>query len=494
MEILNKAETNKKNNRSLNIKSGRFVVPTLVSAAILAAIIGVNSVEVDALILLLIIAIVMTFVLYLWKRLQLLTFWVLLFIGVALFDWVGYQPLITQPINIFYADIFLILSIIIYIFHASAKRKRNAVLQKLFIIMLLNFLYGLMMIGVGFIVGNTFFDVFGDFRRIYLYPFIVLLPLVLLDKKTDQKRSVTVFAVGLLVISLVATIRVLTGISWDPAQFDPAGDFRSMGYFTGILILMGVSYFYATYLITKGSSKFIIFVLISIFFSIAILSGYRLLWLLTFGIPILINLFSMRYRGRFLRILGISLLLMCFLIVAVFVFRTFSPDLFTLFQEKFYERVIGFRFTEDNRYYAWKTALEYFSKSPIVGVGIGDNFEYYGINSLGQTVLRSGTTHNIFFSILYQTGLFGALLFIVMHSYVLLFLWSNMRKLNYKNSIILFSMFLAYICALIMGMLQPVFETPGAIIMFYLWVGFLLNYCRLMVKECMPNPMISSYS
>ena len=86
-------------------------------------------------------------------------------------------------------------------------------------------------------------------------------------------------------------------------------------------------------------------------------------------------------------------------------------------------------------------------------------------------------------SLLYQTGVLGAGLFLAIHISFTLYVWRGLPKIESRARIPLIGMLAGYFSALMMGMVQPMFEAPGAIVMFYLWMGLILNIFRMFSRK-----------
>ena len=124
-----------------------------------------------------------------------------------------------------------------------------------------------------------------------------------------------------------------------------------------------------------------------------------------------------------------------------------------------------------------------FTTAPVLGVGIGDQFEFLSLNSSGQYYISHLTTHNILVSLLYQTGIIGAGLFIGIHGIFTVAIWKGLSILKPHSRVLMLGLLAGYFSALIMGMVQPSFESPGAIVIFYFFVGIILNINRMFASN-----------
>jgi O-antigen ligase len=208
---------------------------------------------------------------------------------------------------------------------------------------------------------------------------------------------------------------------------------------------------------------------------IAFFSGYRLLWLLTAAIPLLIPVISTQRLRRVKRVLGAAVLILLFASAVLLTARYFAPDLYALFTDKVRVLVYDFRFGESTRYYAWRAAWGHFLESPLVGKGIGSEFSYWALNSIGGLYLRTGTTHNILLSLLYQSGIFGAGIFVFMHFWILWHLMRQIPRLTPESRVLVAGLVAGYLAALVVAMFQPGLESPGTVVVLYIWIGVMFK-------------------
>jgi O-antigen ligase len=346
-------------------------------------------------------------------------------------------------------------------------------------LLLINFFFGFFALLVGFGSGHQFNDVVGDFRRLFFYPLATLVAVGHILRRADVRKLILLFSVVLLIISGIALVRVTTGQTWDPAQFAGTGDFRAIGYFTGVIVIMGLGVFYGLSLVSRGYRKWASLLFSMLLIGVGFLSGYRLLWVLAVMSPLFVSYAAYRGRTRNLRLILTLVVSLAVLVGALLATWQFFPDWFLIARAKFEERVLGFSFQDNVRYVAWKAAWNRFQSSPIVGVGIGDQFSFWGINSAGNPHLFRLTTHNVFLTILYQTGVIGGSVFLAIHLRIIRYVWTHLPKVQLRIRAPLAGMFSGYLAALVLGMLQPLFESPGAIVGFYLWTGLMLRSVRI---------------
>lgn len=410
------------------------------------------------------------------------------FIFFALFDFIGYVPLLSASIKIYLADGIILLMAVLCLRALSNRESMRSLASPVTGLLVINFFFGFFALLVGFGSGHQFNDVVGDFRRFFFYPLATLAALGYILRRTDIRKLILLFSVVLLVISGIALVRVAKGQTWDPAQFAEKGDFRAIGYFTGVIVVMGLGVFYGFSLVSRGYRKWASVLASGLLIGVGFLSGYRLLWALLVMTPLFVSWTAYRGQRRNLRLILALLITAALLIGALVVAQYLFADRFLLMKTKFQERVLGFSFQDNIRYVAWKAAWNRFASSPIIGAGIGDQFSFWGINSAGNPHLFRLTTHNVFLAILYQTGVLGGGIFLVIHLRIVWYVWTRLPQIEPCIRAPLTGMLSGYLAALALGMFQPLFESPGAIVGFYLWLGMMLNVLRLYLGDTVGTP------
>ncbi len=408
---------------------------------------------------------------------------VYIFVFVAAYDFAGYDPILTVPIKIYYAD-GILLFMVVFLLHLLFHRISILDLRSPITLLLIgNLIYGFMAVIIGRTAGNSTNNILGDFRRFFLYPLVTFLPLLIKIKWKNVQMLFKWFCLSLTIISVIALFRVFVNTSWDPEQFSATNQFRAIGYFSGILLCIGVGILYAVFLNNRYQKKIITIVLLFLFETAIFASGYRMLWILGVFLPLFITYFSSRGLGKLFKILGITAVVLIFTLAATYLIKNISPDVYDRLVNRLFSTVRDLDFRNNIRFYAWKSAWSMFITAPILGVGIGDQFEFISLNSGGQYYISHLTTHNILVSLLYQTGIIGAGLFIGIHGVFTMVIWRGLSILKPYNRILMLGMLAGYFSALIMGMVQPSFESPGAIVIFYFFVGIILNIFRMFTSN-----------
>lgn len=415
-------------------------------------------------------------------------FIVFAFVLFAFFDFAGYKPVLISPLKIYLADGIILLMAVLLLRVLSDKAFTRRLASPVTSLLLVNFFFGFFALLIGFSAGHQFNDVMGDFRRFFFYPLATLVALSYPLRRADIRRLIMPFGAALLIISSIALIRVATGETWDPQQFAGKGDFRAIGYFTGIIVLMGIGVVYGFSLIGNRYRKRAFLLMTGLLMAVVLLSNYRLLWVMAAGVPLFVSYSTSRGLKRVWRLVFTMGLVALILIGIVLIVRFFLPEWYLLLAEKFQTRVLGFRFENNIRYYAWKAAWEKFLGSPVFGVGIGDPFRFWALSSLGSFYLSRATTHNIALSLLYQTGVIGGSLFLAIHLRVFWYVYRRLLRVEPHVRAPLAGMLSGYLAALTMGMFQPALESPGSAVGLYLWIGLMLKAVEVFAGKVSPLP------
>ena len=411
----------------------------------------------------------------------LLAVYILIF--VAVYDFIGYDPLLLDPIKVYFAD-GILLFMVVFIIQILIHRIPISNLRSPITLLLIgNLIYGFAAVIIGYSAGNSTNNILGDFRRFFLYPMVALVPLMITIKWKNLVKLFKWFCLCIVLISLIAFSRVILNTSWDPDQFSATNQFRAIGYFSGILICLGIGIIYSVFLNNKHQHRLIPLLFLIVLETVIFTSGYRMLWILGVFIPFFITYFSSRGLNKIIRILGILIIVLFIIAVATYVIKTISPGVFDRLADRFILTLKDLDIRNNIRFFAWTSAWSMFKTSPVIGVGIGDQFEFLALNSGGQYYISHLTTHNILVSLLYQTGLIGSGLFLAIHGSFSIFIWKNIYTLKPSARKIMFGLLAGYFSALIMGMVQPSFESPGAIVLFYFFVGVILNIYRVFEGE-----------
>lgn len=403
-----------------------------------------------------------------------LVFFVLLF---SLGDYFGSYPLVISGFKFYGADFFLVLLIILIIL--LIKKNNLTYKSPISTLLLLFFLFGVISILIGLFYQNHEFNrTIGDFRRFFYYPLAFFLGLnIIQDKKDIIKFEKTLSFIPVIII-IIATCRVISGVSWAPKIHTNAEDFRAMAYYDGIALIFIFSYLISLFFLKKKLNKFqlMIAALIPIYL---ILSGFRLIWGLFFlAVMLIIWLKSKKYKkGNFLRN---YIPILIIIILSIISFRIIGGNYYEAVKSKVLDKILHYTHSSERwRYPAWETALNKFFESPIIGTGLGDIPTFWAQNSAGQWAQQTHTIHNAFLEILSQTGIIGIILFLLIISRHGLYIYKNIKNVDLESLPIISAFFILFICGLIQSFFQPYLNHPGNSVIFFSSMGITIKFIEL---------------
>jgi O-antigen ligase len=196
-----------------------------------------------------------------------------------------------------------------------------------------------------------------------------------------------------------------------------------------------------------------------------ILSGFRLLWGLLFLSLVILFWVLFRANKRYLRY-GIFAVVV--IALALLSLRYYGGGYYDIMKRKLinYEKR-----SEMWRYDAWNSALRKFYGSPLIGVGLGEESRFWTLNSAGKWFQTTHPTHNIVIDLLYQTGMVGALFFMIIVLKYGLSVYKSLRKVGDDDKPVMVALFVFFVCALIQSFFQPYLNHPGNAVSFFACMG-----------------------
>jgi O-antigen ligase len=262
---------------------------------------------------------------------------------------------------------------------------------------------------------------FGEFRYTYI---TLILPVYIVCFFSSEEERIKLFRFSVFA-SLVITLAFIPIIGylklWDihPIIAPEEGRFLpselSLGLFYGILGLI----FGKKYGIFE-LSKYLIFIITLLSFSIILIDGHRSVWLSI----IVVFAFLFMLRSNKLKI-SFRLSLPAFLIVLAFSF--FVSNYFDL-TNFLSERLTAFTNPQQDptanwRLINWSFQLQKFFNSPIIGEGFGG---YWGSNIYSNDIWVM--PHNLYIMILAKLGLIGLILYLGVNVRIFLDLKNSLAK------------------------------------------------------------------
>jgi O-antigen ligase len=400
-----------------------------------------------------------------------ITFANILLLGMT-FDVFGYQPILHLGINFYLVDIFLLL-LLAQLVISLAGRRSLILPTSLHLILFANLFIGVSLVGIAFLQGQTPADILGGFRRYYIYPLTFFVGYGCVRTDGDLRLLSKVFQLTVATVVAIAFFRTYFGLSWGDMERFESFDVRPIGYFSGVIILFGIGVVIGQ-VVSRGHLSVSAIVQLVLMYTAIIVSGWRLLWVSGFLLPLLmVFVHSGLGFSKFLRFSAV--ILSVFVGVVIFLPLVF-PFFLDLLSEKVLLKVLGYQIQDEIRLYAWSTAFQKFLQSPLVGAGLGEESGFYGYNSGGERFYFHITYHSILFELLAKTGLFGTVPFLF---FVVAFLKLGFSRLRLPDkSVIVTGIFIIWCAALLIAFFQPALSSPGPIVVFYLSAGILFRFIK----------------
>jgi O-antigen ligase len=399
----------------------------------------------------------------------------------SLGDYFGAKPIALGGFKLYGADYFLVILIILTI--KISRPDRTKTKSPLTLLLWIYIIYGFISLLIGlFYQNHELSRTIGDFRRFFYYPISFLLGWNIISKKKDIIKLEKIINFVPFIIIAFAAFRLITGKTWAPEIHTRPEDFRAMPYYDGIALIFIFSYFIALFFARRKLNpiQLVFAFLIPIFI---ILSGFRLLWGL-FILAIMLALwFTFKLRGncKYLRIL-VYLFLIIF--AALSLFRMAGGKYYEIFETKIVDKILHYELSSERwRYPAWKSAMDKFESSPVLGTSLGDEPTFWVKNSAGQWMKITRTLHNAFLEILYQTGIIGALLFLLIIFKYSVYMYKNLKKLDIDFQPIAVALFILFVSGLIQSLVQPYLNHPGNGVLFFSFMGISLKIVHIVKIE-----------
>lgn len=403
------------------------------------------------------------------------TFLIYITLLFGLYDIFGKFPILVYPVNIYLGDGILIFLLVLFL-KMLITNQFGLIKSPISGLLIINLVVGLVVLGISYAFFDiSFANMFGAFRRYYVYPLSSFVAIFYVNTTrinlTKLKKSLYIvfpFIIGLVIF------RMVTNQSWWGEYYEPAGDARIIGYFTGIILMIGFTVTYGHALIARSIKLFVVSMVI---FASIVLANWRLLWLFAFFLPFYVPyLLSKKPNILFGRLLVTLPTLAILVGLVTYLVKIFSPNVYDLILNRVLTNVLNFDITGDARYWAWKSAILKFQESPFIGHGLGREFDFLGLNSLGQYVVFNLGTHNVILDLLYQVGVLGVWIFIFLHVFVIIYVLKRLFSITVGQRLIVGALLFGYAGVLGASMVQSALREPTDAVVFYLILGFLVQY------------------
>jgi hypothetical protein len=391
----------------------------------------------------------------------------------AFSDYLGLIPVSLFGIKFYGADFLIILlGISIPVYGFKFLLNTNISLG-----IFLFLLFGFFSLLYGYLEGHELKAVIGEFRRLFFYSTAFAFTWTILNDPKRTIKTQRIIYIAVIPVVMLSILRAWKGVSWHPNYSE--GDVRAVSY-ASAAVLFWVFFDSSTRLLFtidwgKMRLKYIPWMIIASF--TLLISNYRTLWILPLAGFLGLLLFSWQ-RGylRHTRIIFSVILIAGTVFSAIYLLRISQNPIYLLIEQKFYEKVLGFQFTNSFRYFIWSEAWNRFSTSRLIGVGIGDRLESIKINSLGNWYTSTSDVHNILLGVLYQTGVIGIVIFLIPQVLFVAYVWSNIRNLSQQWVQPTIAAFFTYLSMFTLGMFEPFFTIPSVVVLFYIIMGITVRF------------------
>lgn len=310
-----------------------------------------------------------------------------------------------------------------------------------------------------FVRGYSYDAAFGDFRRYFFYPLILLIPLetgFVKNRATGLNRTLLV---GAIILATIGVFRVVMG---NPVRLDID---LSTGY-TGHRMMavvefcvgaMALAYLTSrTYVSRSFLLRIGLVVLAAVLAALLLRSGYRLALVFAVFAPAfgLICVVWLR-RDNMMRLLLYFLVLGAAGLTTVVAIAAAMPDQVQKTIEDFNVRSMDGAVTGDYRDWAWRQAYGEFRASPIIGTGLGHKLVFLNRTRAGMFEHKQASAHSSLVTILYRSGIVGFSLFVLVHVVFIACFLRYGRRVAEESQALLAGLFAGYLCVTLASFTQP---------------------------------------
>ena len=332
-------------------------------------------------------------------------------------------------------------------------------------------------------------DVLGDFRRLYFYAWVFLLPLGFRYGRTHLRLIVPTLLSGCGIALLFGLFRLVTGRHFYPN--DEVNIFPRLLVDDEVVSLALLVAYCTALLMAKRSNgvKLAAFLTATMAAALMCFSGWRMGIAEALLAPLLVVTIMARNRGRGVAGIGVRLAAVL-AVLAVGVGCTFllflgkADRVIFMLKERMASFGTPMASSSDTRYYAYRQALENYAAHPVFGTGLGDDLVYTKKTTAGTFEYIRGTTHNIFLDLLYQTGPVGLGLFLAMHGLFSLYLWRRIRVVDPRYEPVAVALFAGYLCTLAHYSFEPAWVS--GLIVLYMSMGLIV----VLLRERQPDALV----
>ncbi len=292
-----------------------------------------------------------------------------------------------QVLNVFYTTLSKVVAFLIIILFLLSCAKQIKLLSRYKYVIVF-----VMLMGISTLIGK------GDFRRYFslIYTILAMAAFVELGCQSWLKTRKFIHAIAWLYFLAVGINLIFLVIA--PDLF---GDVYliNMENQMAYPVLIGFIFCYLNYLYNEQKWMFIIYGLVAASTLLIIFSANNLIGMM----PIVLYIFIIPVR-KYLQKNNLTILSIVYAILFISIVVLGGTNFFDIPIVKYViEEVLGKSATLTGRTGIWNVAIEYISKSPILGYGIRDSINVFAYNNLKYSA------HNQWVQGLYEIGVLGIL-------------------------------------------------------------------------------------
>jgi O-antigen ligase len=406
----------------------------------------------------------------------------------------NYNGIFRIGINLYWSD--LIVMIIMFLTLSQWLGGLDLSKYRRYILpFVLLFLYYLLLVFYGYaLLGNSINDVFGRFRNLFFYPLLFFPGFAFTVTPRDLQGYLKLIKIYVLIsvgIGLLSLIYPAFNLAKIYARDDSGKVIAESLYFMivghGTALLCCLVFIHELLCLLNKTGK----MARSLFFMVTAAIGIvgtqnRSIWVVFLLSFLLIFRYSRSTEKVLKRRRKAFALLVVLLTAGLFIFLIYSPaagkfekrlketsDTFSG-EREFFDTITGIRIGRTI------AAFKEWEKTPLFGCGWGSQMREYHIYDLKGNYVRTnyGTPHNYYITILYQTGIIGFLMMIVIF-YRIYRALKPREKLNRLN-ITSYSLFIFYLIFLVFNIGNThLYSHPVFIPVNFFLLGAAVSYAQL---------------
>jgi len=322
-----------------------------------------------------------------------------------------------------------------------------------------------------------------------IYPLFILITMLTVSNVQRLKSFVSVM-MPVAIISTAYGVCRYFNFGFLPEQMFSGTKSFQLALYYGFTVIFCVS-FYS--LVRKR--KFLTILLLSISFSLIILSKVRTAWIATlFAILFLAIVLKGRTVGIFLRIFPAVFI---GLILTVYIWQITAPQDLVLEARSIldWDMVSVPAYTMRWRFAVWKQMLQHGFESPLIGHGFGEQPDFLiggrAVIWTGGAIpgLETHTPHNHILTIFFKMGFIGVFLFLYINLKIFLYGFHYLKRCKSEfNKSFLVACLGSFVCWHSTAFFFDAIESPTTNIFLWIILGLILSVIHIDKNE---NPSLS---